>query len=121
MQNYFWVQSEKNRNNLVVEMFYFRVKGVGRGDKCYWKCSFEGCSVTATTSNAILLNVKGEYIHANDTEKILQCQFKEFLKHRISLSPYTSGLQLYSEGKDDLDRFYGENVDNSEFLPSFDT
>ncbi|KAG0441781.1 hypothetical protein DMUE_0795 [Dictyocoela muelleri] len=120
MANYFWMLSERKRNVLVVENFYFRSDKSRSNRKCYWRCSNDNCDVRATTLGQNLVDLKGQHYKADDEEKIMVIQFKNLIVALIKQEPYKPPLDIYESARSTLAANYLGPLEISIMLPCYE-
>ncbi|KAG0441998.1 hypothetical protein DMUE_0625 [Dictyocoela muelleri] len=120
MQNLFWMRSNKNNPVPVINSFLFRIKSKMESGKCYWRCSKEGCSVSAITDQNELTRLNGIHNHSNDEEKILNLQLKEKMIMCVSNEPHKNLQQIYENLKHQVELAYSGTSDFSSIINSFD-
>ena len=55
-----WIKSQKGRTQLIVDNYVFTANGKGKAEGVrYWKCSTNGCTVSAKTQGDRLLEIHG--------------------------------------------------------------
>ncbi|KAG0430305.1 hypothetical protein DMUE_5677, partial [Dictyocoela muelleri] len=121
MTYYYWIQSEKNKDVLVLDNFLFVTTKRMPCGKIYWHCRTGTCRVKAISFEQTLLEVKGEHLHCDDKKELMVYKMKEILQCLSLSKPFKPALEIYQETLDFLLEAEMWSQDQINLLPSFDS